>query len=208
MLTAAACLALVGTASAAWVYAGTATASANVGVKVASYADAGTIEVTGDDNLRVYLDKGSVSIIKEDESIPLKATYTKPDGFDEKTVTLTYQVVISKFLANYVTFADGVNTITTTDGTVATDFAYTWKSNEEITIDTLPGLAWTSTYSTYKEGIGGSNLLLVDDYRTVINAITGKGIGDTFDWNQEWDCVDKISSHYLAINFKAVLANS
>ena len=47
LLTATACLALVGTASAAWVYSGTATESANIGVKVASYADAGSIDVSG-----------------------------------------------------------------------------------------------------------------------------------------------------------------
>ena len=76
MLTASACLALIGTASAAWVYAGTATESANIGVKVASYASAGTITVTGADNLYLYLDKGSVSFKQKETGTDLVATHT------------------------------------------------------------------------------------------------------------------------------------
>ena len=200
MLTAAACLALVGTASAAWVYAGTATASANIGVKVASYADAGTITVSGNDNLRVYLDRDGVTYTKEDSTLPFTATYTKPDGFDEKTVTLTYQVVISSYLAHFVKFADGVNTIATTDGSISTDFSYEWISGNEIT--NLPELAWTVKYADE------TVLAQKESYFTAIGMITGNAIGADFDQNKEWDAIGNVKGYNIKINFQAVVANS
>ncbi len=119
MLAASACLALIGTASAAWVYAGTATASANIGVKVASYASAGTITVNNADNVRVYLDKDSVSFKLIDETKPFSVEYTKPAGFEEtnKTVTLTYYIFINNGksddsnggLYEYIAWADNVS---------------------------------------------------------------------------------------------------
>ena len=200
LLTATACLALVGTASAAWVYAGTATASANIGVKVASYASAGTIEVSGNSNLRVYLDKDSVSFVKENSTIPFKATYSKPDGFtdSEKSVTLTYQVVISKFLANFIKFADGVSSTTASDGSISTDYTYSWTSDDEIT--NLPELTWANQYTDK------TVLAQKESYYTAIGMITGQAIGADFDQNKEWDAIGNITGYNIAVNFKAVVS--
>ena len=104
MLTAAACLALVGTASAAWVYAGTATESANIGVKVAAYASAGKITVEGADNYYLYLDKGSVAFKQKVEGTDLIATHDTSE-FDAtttsaKTTTLTYTITLTGYRHN------------------------------------------------------------------------------------------------------------
>ena len=201
LLTATACLALVGTASAAWVYSGTATESANIGVKVASYADAGSIDVSGQSNHRVYLDKGSVTYTKEDSTIPFVATYNKPAQFTDSTntVTLTYQVVISKYLANFVKFADDVSSTTASDGSISTDFTYSWTSGEEIT--NLPGLQWIDKYA-------GTLLEDESSYRTAVGMITGLGLGLDFDKNKEWDAISNINGYNIAINFQAVVSEN
>ncbi len=201
LLTATACLALVGTASAAWVYSGTATNSANIGVKVASYADAGSIDVSGQSNLRVYLDKGSVTYTKEDSAIPFVATYNKPTQFTDstKTVTLTYQVVISKFLANFVKFADDVSSTTASDGSISTDFTYSWTSGEPIT--NLPGLQWANQYTDQ------TVLEQKVSYHSAILMITGQAIPYDFDENKDWDAISNIDGYNIAVNFKAVVAD-
>ena len=202
LLSVAACLALVGTASAAWAYAGTASQSASIGVKVAAYADAGSITVSGADNLRVYLDNGSVTFIKEDKAIPFTATYTKPNGFEDKTVTLTYQVVISSYLANFVTYSDGVTSSKQSDNTIATGYDYTWTSGNEISLDTLPKLAW-------KDGTeNGSVYAQEASYYTMIGQITGTAVGADFDKTKVWDASSNINAYNVKINFKAEVANS
>ena len=204
LLSVAACLALVGTASAAWAYAGTATQSASIGVKVAAYADAGSITVSGADNLRVYLDNGSVTFTKEDSTIPLTATYTKPEEFalENKTVTLTYQVVISSYLANFVTYGDGVTSSKQSDNTIATGYDYTWTSGNEISLDSLPRLAW-------KDGTeNGSVYAQEASYYTMIGQITGTAVGADFDKTKVWDASSNINAYNVKINFKAEVANS
>ena len=204
LLSVAACLALVGTASAAWAYAGTATQSASIGVKVAAYADAGSITVSGADNLRVYLDNGSVTFTKENADIPFTATYTKPEEFasETKTVTLTYQVVISSYITTYVTFDSTVTSTTQSDNSIATGYDYTWTSGSEISLDSLPKLAWkesTENGSVFKDK---------SSYITLVGQMTGNSIGNDFDQNTVWDGKNKIDSHYVKINFKAEVANS
>ena len=200
LLTATACLALIGTASAAWVYAGTATASANIGVKVASYADAGTITVSGADNMYVYIDNNSITFEKEDTDTSFAATYNKPIQFASASnnVTLTYQVVISTRLASFVKFATGVETIDTTDGTVATDYIYEWKSDEEIT--NLPGLTFASAAT--QAAIEGSET----SYKYFVSELTGNSMSDVSSWydqNKEYTATDKFN---ITINFKAVVS--
>ncbi len=83
LLTGAACLALVGTASAAWVYAGSATESANIGVKIASYASAGTITLSDTSDIKIVLDKDSVYYL--DGKNEVTATYAPPTNLSVPT---------------------------------------------------------------------------------------------------------------------------
>ena len=200
MLTASACLALVGTASAAWVYAGTATESANIGVKVASYASAGEINVTGADNVYVYLDKGSVTFKKTDTDTKLAATHTAPSGlsFDETQykLKLTYQVELSDSLSSLVGFAGTVITESDTN-TSATDWSRTWTSGDDI-FSSLPGLAWKNTYS--------DDMASEDIYKTIVAGLQGYNVqaddytDSWYDQNKEWDAAKEF---FVTITFKA-----
>ena len=200
MLTTAACLALIGSASAAWVYSGTATASANIGVKVAAYASAGEITVTGADNLNVYIDKGSITFKQKDESKDLIATYSKPSGFtdSDKEVTFTYTVSISEALANYVTFATGVNSTTDSNSNLVTSDTYEWTSGEAI--NNLPGLA-------YKDSNKSDELATEDNYKEFVAELTGNSTSDDtwFSQTKEWTASEK--SYYVTINFSAKVAD-
>ena len=154
MLTAAACLALVGTASAAWVYAGTATASANIGVKVASYASAGTITVSDTSEIKVVLDKDSVYYLDGNDKVT--ATYTAPSGLtldtDSQTISYGYMITISRGLYDYIQFVD---TTTAAESGASGEIYYfgTWDSGTPIT---LPELKWKAnkcptTFEDYKK---------------------------------------------------------
>ena len=177
LLSVAACLVLVGTASAAWAYAGTATQSASIGVKVAAYADAGTITISDTTNIKVLLDKDTVTY----EGDSITATYAKPTGFESATnsVTYKYKLTISPALYKYVTFADSVsNTVTDGEGDnalITTDFQYTWVSGTAISVNSLPALKWQdnkcptdeSTYKTLVSTIcTGYDENLWDDSKT------------------------------------------
>ena len=143
MLTASACLAIVGTASAAWVYAGTATASANIGVKVASYASAGTITISDTSDIKIVLDKGSVYYLDGNDKVT--ATYAAPtDGtgteltYDttNNELGLYYMLTISDGLRDYIQFKD-TTTVTGASGEIY--YAGTWESGTPIA---LPELIW------------------------------------------------------------------
>ena len=208
MLTAAACLALVGTASAAWVYAGTATASANIGVKVAAYASAGTITVNNADNVRVYLDKDSVTFKLIDETKPFSVKYEKPAGFENssKKVTLTYVAYINNGktsddstggLFEYIAWADDVETQSDWSlGTKDIEWAedQILLSNEK---NNLPGLQWLDTISDLSEK---------SNYIEMVNALTGQSIGETFDQEQEWDAINNVGDYFVNFTFKAVVS--
>ena len=199
MLTATACLALIGTASAAWVYAGTATESANIGVKVASYASAGEITVTGADNVYVYIDNGSITFMKKDASLDLAATHTAPSGLSldsSKEVKLTYQVVINSGLANLVKFGSSVTTIETTDNSVATDWTRTWESGSDI-FSSLPTL-------DYANNEINNTLKTENNYKSTVATLLGYDPNGTdyswYDQNTEWTALSKFD---VTINFKA-----
>ncbi len=198
MLTATACLALVGTASAAWVYAGTATASANIGVKVASYASAGEITVKGAENVYVYIDKDEITFKKKDATVDLVATHTAPSGLtldSTKEVKLTYQVVINSDLANFVKFGDSVTTIDTTDSSFATDWTRTWTSGSDI-FSSLPTLA-------YKSDTAKTNMADETKYKATVGMLLGYGSSTDYSWydqNTEWTIPSKYD---VTINFKA-----
>ena len=211
MLTASACLALVGTASAAWVYAGTATASANIGVKVASYASAGSITVSGNDDVYLYLDKGSVAF-KQNEGTSLIATYAGPkDGNGTalaldtgKKVAYTYTVTLKGMLAKYVEFAKN-NTSITTDAdsvTYRTSTDLTWESGKAIT---LPSLKWATdsdTSSTY------DNFTDEASYIQLVETLFQKTLSADSGWNNNEDVDIAADEGFVKIDFKATVTNS
>ncbi len=211
MLTAAACLALVGTASAAWVYAGTATESANIGVKVASYASAGKITVTGNDNYYLYLDRGSVKFKQKVEGTNLIATHDTSE-FDStttsaKTPTLTYTITLTGYLSQIVEFTDCDNEATSDNDGVFTRVSdeYTWESGKAIA---LPNMNWAIHYDTTGDttyhGKTYDNMYYVEDnYKSLITKLNGTGVGT--DWNKN-DEIDVNDQNLITINFKAVVA--
>ena len=193
LLTATACLALVGTASAAWVYAGTATASANIGVKVASYASAGEITVNNADNLLVYLDKGSVSFKKVDDTKAFSATYTKPDGFEDKTVTLTYTVTINSPLSTYINFQTAYGS---TDGNNITSTVSNWTSDADL-FENLPTLKWGMDDNNNTYG----NFTSEEEYKTFIKNLNGTGV------SEDWLNTDEVSvGELVTITFTATVS--
>ncbi len=205
MLTASACLALVGTASAAWVYAGTATASANIGVKVASYASAGTITVEGADNYYLYLDKGSVSFRQKDENVNLVATHNVPSSLatGNETVTYTYTVTLKGMLANYVEFTEN-NASTWVDESDEDKPSYrtttdrTWVSGQAIT---LPGLKWgTSTDGGTYDSFTDS-----DGYIGLVSTLFGIDLSADTSWNQNEEIDVAAELGYVKIDFKATV---
>ena len=209
MLTAAACLALVGTASAAWVYAGTATASANIGVKVAAYASAGKITVEGADNYYLYLDKGSVAFKQKVEGTDLIATHDTSE-FDTtttsaKNVTYTYTVTLKGWLAEWVEFAENnSDTWTDYDDEMAPSYRTTtdrtWVSGEAIT---LPTLKWATDSDS---GTTHDDFSDVESYKSIVKNFFDIDLEDDFDQNAEIDVAADLG--YVKIDFKAVVANS
>ena len=213
MLTAAACLALVGTASAAWVYAGTATASANIGVKVAAYASAGEITINNASNVYLYLDNGSVSFKKVDSSLPLSATHTAPNGLSldsGKKVEYKFQVSIKKALAEYVTFDTSkvdvdtplpgyTEVVTSWDQTLT--FDNTWTSGDANDMfDKLPTFKW----KTVEGGTDTVDSTLTDEeaYKTFIAGLTGT------DLDENWNSNEEIAAGELVtITFRAEVVN-
>ena len=178
LLSVAACLALVGTASAAWAYAGTASQSASIGVKVAAYADAGSITVSGADNIKLYLDKGEVKFIKEDSSIPLTATYNGPADIENYTVTRSWRADISSKLDGYLNFQNS----TGTDSRTYNEFKTlgTWEDSTDL-FSSLPKMCWN--YCDSLSGYWG-NVMDEDNYKNLIG-YTGSN----------WD-EDKSKEHY------------
>ena len=180
LLSVAACLALVGTASAAWAYAGTASASASIGVKVAAYADAGTITVSGANNIKLYLDKGEVKFIKEDETIPLTATYNGPEDIENYTVTRSWRADISHKLDGYVDFKNS----TGTDSRTYCEFKTLGEWSDSVDLfDSLPEMCWS--YCSSLSGYWGE-VMDEANYKNLI------GYTDTdSDWDEE-----KSKEHY------------
>ena len=186
LLTATACLALIGTASAAWVYAGTATESANIGVKVASYADAGTITISDTSEIKVVLDKDSVYYL--DDNNQVTATYEKPSGLSlgsNQSITYSYMITISTGLYDYIKFYD-----TTTVGSSGLNgeiyYLGTWTSGTAIY---LPKLQWKDNkcpgdFDSYKA-------LLQDNSQASQTENTGN--------------LDAISTWVLKVEFAAVV---
>ncbi len=206
LLTATACLALVGTASAAWVYSGTATESANIGVKVASYASAGDITVTGADNYYLYLDYGSVTWKQKETGTNLVATHNKPSVADDtKTVTYNYTITLKGNLAEVVKFSDtNINNNVTNDSdnnAIRTSKAITWESGTAIT---LPALEWETDSDGYVADAGKTYDTAYTDeakYKDLITRLNGTGVGDSWDKNQDIDV-----GNLVEINFTATVA--
>ncbi len=204
LLTATACLALVGTASAAWVYSGTATNSANIGVKVASYASAGSITVTGNDKIYILLDKDSVTYVKDSDYTKFSAHHNVPSVADGsgKTVTKRFKLTIQPGLADYIGFVDGgiEQTATSDDGTIRYTFDdFTWEDDKDI-FDSLPELGW----------VAGKCPTTDTKYKELINSIKADTITDA-NWssvqNNEWNATELNSMWCVTVSFYAYVEN-
>ena len=201
LLTATACLALVGTASAAWVYAGTATASANIGVKVASYASAGTITVTGNDKIYILMDKDSVTYVKDSDYTKFSAKHNVPENVDTsgKSVSKKFKVTIQPGLADYISFKNSEieSIITNDDGSTikSTNVEYDWEDDTDI-FDSLPELAWVYDKCPTTD----------TKYIELINTIKSDTITDS-NWdslqNTEWNATELNSNWYVSVTFYA-----
>ena len=199
LLTATACLALVGTASAAWVYSGTATESANIGVKVASYASAGSITVTGNDKIYILLDKDSVTYVKESDYTTFSAHHNVPSVADGsgKTVTKGFKLTIQPGLADYIGFKNGEieHTASSDNGTIRYTDEITWEDDVDI-FDSLPELGWIADKCPTTD----------TKYKDLINSIKADTITDA-NWssvqNNEWNATELNSMWCVTVSFYA-----
>ena len=209
-LTTAACLALIGSASAAWVYCGTATASANINVKVAPYASKGTITITGSEKINVLLDKDSVSFVRDSEEDTLTAKHNVPsDALTDKTVQKYFKVTIMPALYKYITFTDDVfaiecglynsenkyiETKSPLDNSITYENClYKWEDDTDI-FSILPGLKWKSDQCPDTD----------EEYITLINTMIGSDTINDTNWsskkNTSWT-VPSDSEYYIQLNF-------
>ena len=204
LLSVAACLALVGTASAAWAYAGTATQSASIGVKVAAYADAGSITVSDTSNIRVVLDKDSIYFTENS----ITANYVAPTSISGVTVnegtnyniTRSWYVVISFNLTKYATYSDstnisGVDDEYVSNGTANKKKMGTWSDGVAVT---LPTLTWQSGMMPDSES----------SYKNLVNTIAPGSITDD-NWStvqsNEWDFAASVPSYNVKVVFEATI---
>lgn len=209
LLTATACLALVGTASAAWVYAGSATESANIGVKVASYASAGEITVAGADNYYLFLDYGSVTFKQKEEGTDLVATHDIGNLTDTGT-TYTYTVKLNGILGVSVKFSDSTinNDYVLGSESDYSDFyriskAITWTSGQAIT---LPSLEWdTASNALHSDETWGDTIICEHDtsssetrYKSLIQRLNGTGVDSDWNQNEDVDVGDLITITFTA----------
>lgn len=202
LLSIAACLALVGTASAAWAYGGTATKAEDLGVRLAAFADAGTITVTNESKVKVVLDNNKVSYSEGD----IIANYVAPTSIDnltfnpsDYTITRTWQFYISDALSEYIQLENVSDNVVDVDinddGVQETVKSGTWEDNVAVT---LPELVW-------QEGKCPSN----EDksaYLALLDKLAPEN-GASADWdnaqNESYDATD--SKYYAQIIFKAVV---
>ena len=204
LLSIAACLALVGTASAAWAYAGTATQSASIGVKVAAYADAGSITISDTSNIRVVLDKNSIYFTETS----ITANYVAPTSVSGVTVNegtnytidRSWYVVISFNLTTYATYSDsastsGVDDDYDEDGTANKKKMGSWSDGVAVT---LPSLTWQSGMMPENE----------TQYKSLVNKIAPGSITDD-NWSttqsNEWDFATSVPSYNVKVVFEATI---
>ena len=200
MLTATACLALVGTATAAWVYAGSTTASANLAVRVASYASAGKITVTGNENIHILIDNGSVTYVKDADYTKFSASHDIT-GLDTsgKTVEKKFKVTIQPGLADYIAFKNSEKEAQATNSDGKTYRYYkdeiSWTDNEDI-FNSLPELAWVVDKCPTTD----------QKYKDLINSVKEGAITDE-NWNsvqnQEWNATEMNKDWYVSVTFYA-----
>ena len=200
-LTTAACLALIGSASAAWVYSGTATASANIGVKVAAYASAGEITVSGADNVYLSLENGSVALKRKDDTKPFSVSYNGPTDTTKYTITREWKAYVSTSLEKYITFpAFGDGHDSTFGSMVFKDYSTLWTEDTdgkdlfEIT-DGLPQFMWSGLSFEYKD-TQGSNLS-ESSYKSMIGFT-----GTDAEWEEEKLKEHDLNDSYYYIVFK------
>ena len=209
LLSVAACLALVGTASAAWAYAGTASASASIGVKVAAYADAGTITVTGADKISLVLDNNNIHFESSDTTPTLSAVHNVPTSFknDNTTkVTKTWRVVLKPNFYNQICEFDSTtsnlstvsDTTTYGGGKVQIVDMGTWTDNTNL-FNSLNALKLN-----FKSSVSISSF---EDYQELLKKVSSDIVdnADYDDQNKEWDSSNFPYTTSMIIEFKAVV---
>ena len=144
------CLALIGTASAAWNFSQGSEASKKLSLKIEKYTSIGTISVVdGGEAAYLNFDDGSV---EWKEASDIVATYT-PMGENSTEVSPTYTWTI-ELSTNLATYVD----VSATSGT--------WASGVAITLPTI----------TYKEG---KNPTTASEYNAMYSALSASSEGVT-----------------------------
>ena len=209
LLSVAACLALVGTASAAWAYGGTATKSEDLGVRLAAYADAGSITVTNTDNVKIVLDNGKVSYSEGN----IIANYVQPTSVSgltfntsDYTIKRTYTFYLSDALSEYITYEDASGDAGAKDedidgdGEMETTITQNWTDNVAVT---LPTLVWQDGKCPSTEDKTG--------YLNLLDKLApGATSADDWDWSTEQNKDHDATSadYYAKIIFKAVVTKN
>ena len=117
------CLALVGSASAAWSFNKNSQSAKTIGLQVEGYATVGSVSIV-DNEKAAYLDLDDNSVLLK-EADDVVATYTASSNQGGKTETLTWTIELSTNLAKYIA-VDGVSSGTWTSGSAIKfpDFKY------------------------------------------------------------------------------------
>ena len=107
------CLALVGSASAAWTFNKNSQSAKTIGLQVEGYATVGSVSIVdGGEAAYLDLDDGKVEL---KEANDVKATYTASSNPGDKTPALTWTIELSTNLAKYIE-VDGEASGTWTSG--------------------------------------------------------------------------------------------
>lgn len=159
ILSAAACLAVVGTASAAWQFAKDVTKSDTVKTSIEGYTEVGDITIYDCDKVKLNLDSNLIETNNGDgiswkndsgeinfgSASDIKADYVEEgDNVDGATTMIrTYTITLDDNLFEYVKFSEGSGDTTQADSVVADSNGKsvkgTWVDNEKIK---LPKVVW------------------------------------------------------------------
>ena len=137
--------------------------------------------------------KDSKGEVKVDDTKAFSATYTKPDGFEDKTVTLTYTVTINSPLSTYINFQTAYGS---TDGNNITSTVSNWTSDADL-FENLPTLKWGMDDNNNTYG----NFTSEEEYKTFIKNLNGTGV------SEDWLNTDEVSvGELVTITFTATVS--
>lgn len=152
----AACLAVIGTAAAAWQFNKSATANKDFELSVQGYDTIGSIQITdAGEECTLKLDSSGVEFINGDISADYTGGADAINEVESEAITRTYTIKLSDNLAEYVKFVD------------TTQAEGTWTDGEAIT---LPEMAW----------VDGKNPKSLTKYNEMKNALTGATVNIEF----------------------------